>query len=108
MRIIAKKALRDFWGQHPKTRKELENWHTTTEMAAWSTTADVKGTFGHRVDFVKSNKGSALTVFDASNNLCRLITAIHYLKNYPIKGRVYILRALTHQEYDLEDWKDEL
>jgi mRNA-degrading endonuclease HigB of HigAB toxin-antitoxin module len=76
--------------------------------AAWTTPADVKAAFGQRADFVKVRSGKTATVFDVSNNLCRVITAIHYLKNFPVKGRVYILRVLTHQEYDLGHWKEEL
>jgi len=76
--------------------------------AAWKTTADVKEAFGHRVDFVKTRKNHTVTVFDVSNNRCRPISDIHYKQNYPIRGRVYVLRVLTHKEYDSERWKDEL
>jgi mRNA interferase HigB len=108
MRVITKKRLEEFWSLHPKTKKELVIWHDLTAGAAWKTPADVKAAFGQRVDFVRTRNKNTLTVFDVSNNLCRLITAIHYLVNYPVKGRVYILRALTHEEYDLEHWKHEL
>jgi mRNA-degrading endonuclease HigB of HigAB toxin-antitoxin module len=76
--------------------------------AAWKTPVDVKATFGQRVDFVQTKNNHAVTVFDVSNNRCRLISAIHYLDKHPSKGRVYILRVLTHEEYDFEHWKDEL
>jgi mRNA-degrading endonuclease HigB of HigAB toxin-antitoxin module len=100
--------LEEFWSRYPATQKELVLWHKMVAGAAWETTADVKAAFGQRVDFVKTRNNHTLTVFDASNNRCRLITAIHYLRNYPMKGRVYILRALTHKEYDRGRWKDEL
>lgn len=108
MRVITKKRLEEFWSLYPKTKKELETWHNLVVGAGWMTPADVKAALGQRVDFVRTNNNHTVAVFDVSNNRCRLITAIHYLNNHPIKGRVYILRALTHQEYDLERWKDEL
>jgi mRNA interferase HigB len=108
MRVISKRKLDKFALLYPRTKKELLLWHDMTVGAAWRTPADVKAAFGQRVDFVQTHNGNAVAVFDVSNNLCRLIAAIHYLKNFPHKGRVYILRALTHKEYDLERWKDEL
>jgi mRNA interferase HigB len=108
MRIITKKRLEEFWSIYPRTMKELANWHEMVAGAAWKTPADVKSAFGQRVDFVQTGNRHTLTVFDVSNNRCRLITAIQYLNNHPIKGRVYVLRALTHEEYDEQRWKDEL
>jgi mRNA interferase HigB len=108
MRVISKKRLDQFASLYPRTKKELELWHDMVASAAWETPADVKAAFGQRVDFVQTRKGNLVTVFDVSNNLCRLITAIHYLRNFPDKGRVYVLRTLTHKEYDSNRWKDEL
>jgi mRNA interferase HigB len=108
MRVITKKRLEAFWLLYPATRKELALWYDIVTGAAWKTPADVKAAFGQRVDFVRTRNNHTVAVFDVSNNRCRLITAIHYLKNYPIKGRAYVLSVLTHKEYDLEDWKDEL
>lgn len=108
MRVITKKRLQDFWLRHPATKNELVLWHNLVAGAAWETPLDVKDAFGHRVDFVKTRSNHTLTVFDASNNRRRLITDIHYKRDYPLRGRVYILRVLTHKQYDSENWKDEL
>jgi mRNA interferase HigB len=108
MRIISRTRLEEFWALHPRTKKELLIWHDMAVGAAWKNPAEVKASFGQRVDFVHTKNNHAVAVFDVSNNRCRLITAIHYLNNHPVKGRVYVLRVLTHQEYDLEQWKDEL
>jgi mRNA interferase HigB len=108
VRIITKKPLEEFWLNYPATEKELSVWYKIVAGAAWKTPADVKAAFGQRVDFVRTRNGNTLAVFDVSNNRCRLIAAIHYLSNYPAKGRVYVLRVLTHKEYDLQDWKYEL
>lgn len=107
MRVITKKRLEAFWLLYPATRKELVLWYDMVTGAAWKTPAEVKEAFGQRVDFVKTRNNNAVAVFDVSNNRCRLIAAIHYLKNFPVKGRVYVLCVLTHKEYDRERWKDE-
>jgi mRNA interferase HigB len=103
MRIISKTRLKEFWKQHPGAEKELIKWYVTTEQATWKNPADVKQSFGVRVDFVKVHSGNTVAIFDISNNNYRLIAAIHF--NYP---RVFVLRVLTHQEYDREKWKKEL
>ncbi len=108
MRIISEKKLADLWKRYPRAKNELMLWRSIVRASAWRSPADVKGALGHRVDFVRTNNGNTVTVIDVANNTCRLITDIHYLDSYPIKGRVYILRALNHKEYDKGNWKDEL
>lgn len=108
MRIISEKKLADLWKRYPRTKNELMLWRSIMRAAAWESPADVKAVLGHRVDFVRTNHGNTVTVIDVSNNNFRLITDIHYLGDYPIRGRVYILRALNHKEYYKGNWKDEL
>lgn len=103
MRVISKTKLKEFWSDYPDAQKELTKWFTITEAAVWQSPAGVKGSFGVRVDFVKVKSGNTVAVFDVCNNKYRLIAAIHY--DYP---RVFVLRILTHGEYDLNDWKREL
>ena len=103
MRIISKTRLKEFWAEHADAEKELIKWHTVTGQAKWANPADVKQSFGVRVDFVKVNSGNTVAVFDIANNNYRLIAAVHY--DYP---RVFVLRILTHEEYDENKWKDEL
>jgi mRNA-degrading endonuclease HigB of HigAB toxin-antitoxin module len=83
-------------------------WISIVRAAAWASPADLKALLGHRVDFVRTNNGNKVTVMDVANNQLRLITAVHYLHSHPIKGRIYVLTALNHGEYDEGDWKDEL
>ena len=63
----------------------------------------MKRSFGARVDFVKVDSGNTVAVFDITNNKYRLGAAIHY--DYP---RVFVLRVMTHPEYDRNRWKQEL
>ncbi|HZZ42060.1 MAG TPA: type II toxin-antitoxin system HigB family toxin [Tepidisphaeraceae bacterium] len=103
MRIIKPSTLRRFWLRHRNAEKELRTWIRLVSAARWSSPADVKRHFGVRVDFVKVASGNTLAVFDIANNNYRLITAIHY--DYP---RIFVLRIFDHQEYDKDQWKDEL
>jgi mRNA interferase HigB len=102
MRIISKTRLKAFWSRHHDAARELTKWYAVTDKAKWSNPADVKQSFGVRVDFVRVESGNTVAVFDILNNRYRLIAAIHY--NYP---RVFVLRILTHAEYDTNKWTAE-
>ncbi len=103
MRVITQRRLREFWQTYPDAKGELEKWHEIATAAHWKNPAEVKGAFGVRVDFVKVSSNETVSVFDIFNNKYRLIAAIHY--NYP---RVFVLRILTHKQYDTNKWKKEL
>jgi mRNA-degrading endonuclease HigB of HigAB toxin-antitoxin module len=64
--------------------------------------ADLRQTFND-VDTVAVSSGSQVYVFNIQRNEHRLIAAIHF-----DRGRVYVLRVLTHKDYDKQRWKDEL
>ena len=81
----------------------LRLWYAKTKSAAWETPADVKQTFGANVDFVKVASGNNVAVFDIGGNKYRLVAAIHY-----DHGRVFVLRVMTHREYERQRWKAEL
>lgn len=104
MRVISRKRLKSFWADYPDAEIPLQRWYHLTKNATWKNPAEVVQTFGTKaVDPVKVNSGNTVTVFDVGGNKYRLVAAIHY--DYP---RVFVLRVMTHQEYDKEDWKDEL
>ena len=105
MRIISHTKLRRFWREphHQDAEKPLTQWYDITDSAQWTNPADVKRSFGATVDFVKVQSGVAVAVFDIHNNKYRLVAAVHY--DYP---RVFVLRIMTHEEYDKNYWKYEL
>ncbi len=103
MRIVKPSTVKRHWEANPKSKKELEKWLAATDAAVWKTPTDVKANFGARVDFVRVASGNTVAVFDIANNNWRLIAAIHY--DHP---RVFVLRILTHREYDTNKWKEEL
>ncbi len=44
-----------------------------------------------------------MVVFDFANNNYRLIAAVHFNTR-----RLFVLRIMNHEDYDLNHWKDEL
>jgi mRNA interferase HigB len=106
MRVLSRTRLRDFWQAKPsqaKSEKSLRQWYKMAKAARWKTPAAVKREFGKNVDFVQVKSGNTVGVFNIHGNDYRLIAAIHY--DYP---RVFVLRILTHREYDTNRWKEEL
>lgn len=101
MRIIKRAALQQAARTYPKAKSPLEHWFRITKHAVWRNLTETKQTFAH-ADQVTVKSGRTATVFNVTNDF-RLITAIHYNRE-----KVFILRFLTHAEYDKNTWKNEL
>ncbi len=101
-RVITRKRLREYAASYPQSRAALEHWETTARSATWESPAQLRQTFND-VDSVTVGSGNQVYVFNIQRNEHRLIAAIHFDKK-----RVFVLRVLTHGEYDKERWKDEL
>ena len=67
--------------------------HQAVSWRAWS---DVKASFGNA-----SSVGNCV-VFNIKGNDYRLITRILY-----VSQKVFVLKVMTHKEYDTNRWKDE-
>ena len=82
----------------------MREWYKITQKAAWRNFAEVKATFG-QTDQVKVSSGQAVCVFDVGGNELRLVAFVSYQK-----GKVYVLRVMTHKEYDKgnQRWKESL
>ena len=102
LRIISKRRLKEFWATHPKAKNPLERWYEITETIHWKNFKEVRQTFGS-VDQTKVESGHTIVIFDIGGNKYRMIAAIHY--NI---GRVFVLRIMTHAEYDENKWRNEL
>jgi mRNA interferase HigB len=70
--------------------------------ADWKNIQDVRRVYPH-ADLVTVESGNVVTVFNIGGNKYRLVAAIHYNRQ-----RVYVLRILSHAEYDKDRWKDNL
>ncbi len=96
MRIIAKKALREFWQQHPDAEHPLLAWYREVELEDWDTPAKVKAKY-RSASIVGDNR----VVFNIKGNDYRLVVKI----NYPYRV-VYIRFVGTHAEYNAIDVKE--
>lgn len=97
MRIISKKALRDFYSEHPESKIAMESWYKTVKEAQWTNFADIKNTF-NSADYV----GNKRYVFNVKGNDYRIVAIIQFT----IKA-VLIRFVRTHPEYDkIEDIKN--
>lgn len=89
MRVISRRALREFWEVHPQAEGPLCAWFRIMEHGTFSGLNALKSTFG-TADYV-----APYTIFDVGGNKYRVITAIHYNRE-----RVYVRKVLTHADYD--------
>ncbi len=90
MRIIARRALRDFWEVHPDAEEALRTWYTYVRQADWHTPSDVRSVF-RTASFV----GNDRVVFNIKGNRYRLVVIVVYRHH-----AVYIRFIGTHREYD--------
>src|SRR5207245_2395275 len=100
--VITRKRLREWARRYPDAKASLATWHAIAKKARWDSIAEVRMDFP-RADGVVVRSGRVVTVFNIRGNNYRMITAIHYNTK-----RVYLLRLLTHGDYDKGDWKDQL
>ena len=95
MHIISRRALKDFWEDHPDSEIPLMAWFKIVGSTKYETFSQLKETFS------SADKVGDKVVFNIGGNKYRLITVIHF--KY---GKVYLRHVLTHKEYDKEEWKN--
>ena len=93
MRIIARKALRDFWEIHPSARGALQAWFREVERENWESPVAVKARYPS-ASILRGNR----VVFNVKGNEFRLVVYV----NFPYRT-VYIRFVGTHTEYDRID-----
>ena len=102
MRVIGRERLAQFAERHPGARAALDAWYRTARAARWASIADVRRVYPH-ADGVTVESGKTVTVLNIRGNEYRLVAAFHYDTQ-----RAYVLRVLTHAEYNKGKWKDQL
>ena len=93
VRIIARRALREFWERHPDAEQPLRAWYHDARKADWRLPADIKRVYAN-ASIVAENR----VVFNIHGNKYRLVVAI----NYPYR-MCYIRFVGSHQAYDRID-----
>jgi mRNA interferase HigB len=94
VRLISKRALREFWEKHPEAASPLTAWNNAIKHSHPRTPAELRRTFGS-VDFVAD-----FAVFNIGGNKFRLIAGIDYRCQV-----VFVKHILTHKKYDEGVWK---
>jgi mRNA interferase HigB len=94
VRVISRKALRDFAVVHKDAETPLDDWYRTTKRLVWSSLIDVRKTYPH------ADAVGEFTIFNIAGNKYRLATYINYRT-----AKVYIRHVMTHEQYSREDWK---
>jgi mRNA interferase HigB len=94
VRIISRRAIREFVRVHADALEPLDHWYHVSRRARWSNLAEV------RKDFPHADAVGRFTVFNIGGNRYRLIASIKY--EWQI---VYVRHILTHAEYDKGAWK---
>lgn len=90
MRIISRKALREFGDRHVDARGPLDAWYRIVKGRTYGSPHELRSDFP-----TASFLGARRTVFNIGGNKYRLVVDMRY-----DLGRVYVRHALTHEEYD--------
>lgn len=93
MRVISKKALRDFWIQHPDCEQQLKSWFKEAEVAEWKNPNHIKKDYPS-ANVLEDNR----IVFNIKGNNYRLIIRINY--SYKM---IWIRFVGTHAQYNKID-----
>jgi mRNA interferase HigB len=100
MRVISKARLKAFWSTpgHQGAEGPLRAWftHVNNKTVAWHGWGDVKSSFA-----TASLVGNC-TVFNIGGNKFHLIARSLYASQ-----KVFVLKIMTHREYDENKWPDE-
>lgn len=98
MWIISKSRLREFWKRPAcaDSQGPLAAWFKHVAAADWRKWADLKA------DFSTADLIGTCVVFNIGGNKYRLVVRVLYLSH-----KVFILRVMTHAEYDQRKWEGE-
>jgi mRNA interferase HigB len=95
VRVISRKALRDFADEHNDAETPLDDWYRIAKRSRWTSIVEVRKTYPH------ADAGGEFTIFNIGANKYRLATYINYRT-----GKVFIRHVMTHEEYSRENWKN--
>ena len=90
MRIIARKALREFSDAHAKAKPGLDAWYHEVKRIEWRSPSDVLKQYPN-ARIVGKNR----VIFSIANNRYRLVVKVSYTS-----GKVFIRFVGTHRLYD--------
>jgi mRNA interferase HigB len=94
VRVISRKALRDFADSHRDAEAPLDDWYRIAKRSRWTSIVDV------RKPYPQADAVGEFTVFNVGGNKYQLATFINYRT-----GKIFVRHVMTHGEYSREDWK---
>jgi mRNA interferase HigB len=89
MRVISRRALREFWERHPSAKSPMAIWFKIMETGAFAEFSALKKTFG------TADYPAPYTIFDLAGNKYRVVALVRYDRH-----RIYFRHVFTHEEYD--------
>lgn len=92
MEILNSRVIKQFIEEHADAEIPLNAWMTKTRAAEWKNNAEVQGTFNSA-----DHLGGQKFIFNIGGNNFRM-AAMVWIEN----ERVYVLKIMTHTEYDKE------
>jgi mRNA interferase HigB len=104
--VISRRKLREFYAAKAERRQHADAFEDSfklTRKAQWHSFQDAKALFGE-TDVAKDTASHrTATIFDVSGNKYRIITLIDY-----IRQTVLITHVTDHNEYDKNNWKNDI
>ncbi len=98
MRVISRKALREFSERHPDAEQRLDDWYRLMRHGAFETPTELKRMFPS-ASFLSNN----VVVFNVGGNNYRVSVRMRYDRQI-----VYVRHVMTHPEYDERSKKKQL
>ncbi|QQR57409.1 MAG: type II toxin-antitoxin system HigB family toxin [Candidatus Melainabacteria bacterium] len=92
MEILNSRIIKQFIEVHPDAEAPLNDWIYKTRTAHWKNNSDVQKTFNSA-----DHLGDQKFIFNIGGNNFRM-AAMVWIEN----ERVYLLKLMTHAEYDKE------
>jgi mRNA interferase HigB len=93
MRVIALRAVREFWSRHADSEQPLRAWFHDASKATWRSPHDIKNVY-RNASIINDER----VVFNIKGNEYRIIVSINYKHQI-----VFIKFVGTHTEYDRVD-----
>lgn len=92
MEILNSRLIKQFIQKHTDAETPLKDWVTKASAARWNNNSDIHKTFNSA-----EHLGSQKYIFNIGGNNFRMVAMV-WIDN----KRIYILKLMTHAEYDKE------
>jgi mRNA interferase HigB len=102
MRVISRSRILQYAAKIDEAATDLNNWLFAAKLARWENFQAVRRQFPD-VSLIRVGSGKNVACFNIRHNRYRLIVAIHHNTQL-----IYVLRFMTHAEYDRGIWKTKL